>query len=341
MRRRSNDGGNRRSIPVILLFAGFATCCVVYTGIILARRRSPSSNLSLFSSIGGFQRFGAAEEDEAEGFGDCCRGSENLELWGFSVKWGTDFRLNSSRECCKACKEMCNARDGPCLCNSWVFCGDREKCKEKFGECWLKRQEDPMFPHIADLGPGVMWTSGIVFGKGEGIIALDTDHGIIRIKLRPECAPHSMGFLSDLLKLKYSVGCHFYRAEPRGLAWDDQGDHIENEPKGPPYGLIQGTLAVEGSYFKELPKEACTPLRRGTVAWIGSGPEFLISLANHDEWHRSFTTFGTVVSEDMAVVEAIAELPTRADEWNGVEVKVLKKPVEFKVVRFKASESEG
>ena len=31
-----------------------------------------------------------------------------MELWGDAVKWGCDFKLNSSRECCLACKAMCD-----------------------------------------------------------------------------------------------------------------------------------------------------------------------------------------------------------------------------------------
>lgn len=66
--------------------------------------------------------------------GSCCRGIQSLELWGAAVKWGTDFKFNSSEECCRACKAMCTGNDGPCLCDSWVFCGNKEACGSKFGE---------------------------------------------------------------------------------------------------------------------------------------------------------------------------------------------------------------
>ena len=74
---------------------------------------------------------GVAEEE------NCCRGIENLELWGDAVKWGSEFRLNSSEECCMACKRMCSGEGGPCMCNSWVYCGDREACGPRFGEVLL------------------------------------------------------------------------------------------------------------------------------------------------------------------------------------------------------------
>ena len=38
--------------------------------------------------------------------------------------------------------------------------------------------------------------------------------------------------------------------------------------------------------------------------------------------------------EDMAVAEAIAELPTKHEEWNRVSVRVLEKPVQFKVKKI-------
>lgn len=76
--------------------------------------------------------------DEKNGFeGKCCRGVEHLELWGDAVKWGDDFKVNSSEECCRACKNMCRGDGRGCLCNSWVWCGDRNACGPRFGEVLL------------------------------------------------------------------------------------------------------------------------------------------------------------------------------------------------------------
>jgi hypothetical protein len=66
---------------------------------------------------------------------DCCRGVEGLELWGPAVKWGSDHRLPSAAACCASCKAMCpHPEDGSCRCDSWVFCGDERRCKDRFGE---------------------------------------------------------------------------------------------------------------------------------------------------------------------------------------------------------------
>lgn len=74
------------------------------------------------------------EDGLGEENGGCCRGMDNLELWGSAVKWGSEFKFNSSEDCCKACKGMCSGNEGPCLCDSWVFCGNKEACGPKFGE---------------------------------------------------------------------------------------------------------------------------------------------------------------------------------------------------------------
>ena len=104
---------------------------------------------------------------------------------------------------------------------------------------------------------------------------------------------------------------------------------------GPPFALIQGTLETVGSKFKKIPTENCPTIRRGSVAWIGSGPEFFISLANHEEWSKSYTVFGSVLPEDMKIAEKIARLRTKPDVWNNVNVSVLQEPVPLLIQRIK------
>ncbi|KAE8721245.1 RNA-binding family protein isoform 1 [Hibiscus syriacus] len=223
------------------------------------------------------------------------KGIEHLDLWGDSVKWGSDFKLNSSKECCDACKDMCKGDDGPCLCDSWVFCGDKVACGSRFGECWLKKQNDTLEPDQRDSGDMVMWTSGLIFGKGQlcelltlqesrkcmqGIVKLNTEFGGFHVKLLP-CAPYSVFYILELLSLHHC-------AESRGNSWDPTGNHIEHD----------------------IPPEACPTIRRGSIAWVGSGPEFFISLANHNEWRKAYTVFGYVLPKDMEMVEKISQLPT-------------------------------
>lgn len=323
----------------VLLLMGLVSFTVVYLFMSSALRPpSPSSSSSLLSNSqigsedGSSESSGGNRELES---GGCCKGIPNLELWGAAVKWGTDFKFNSSEGCCKACKSMCTGNDGPCLCDTWVFCGDKEACGEHFGECWLKKQKDAMVPEKKEVGQKIMWTSGVIFGGGEGIVGLETEYGTIRIKLLPNCSPHSVTYILELLSLRLCAGCHFYRAESRGQSWDARGNHIKDASFGPPFGLIQGTLDAQGMEFNNIESEYRPTIRRGSVAWIGSGPEFFISLANHNEWSNSYTVFGSVLQEDMEIADRISRLPTKPDVWNNVNVSVLENPVSLKLNRIK------
>ncbi|XP_010274510.1 PREDICTED: uncharacterized protein LOC104609823 [Nelumbo nucifera] len=342
MGRKSNDSEASRWAPLILLLIGLASCSIVYMLIsMVVRPKNISSVLDLDSTVLSSSHVsGDGEEVLGSEEGECCRGVEKLELWGASVKWGTDFKFNSSEECCRACKAMCSGGDGPCLCDTWVFCGNRETCGPKFGECWLKKQKDALAPDHQESGDPQIWTSGLIFGKGDGIIGLETEHGILHIKLFPDCAPHSVAYTLELLGLHHCAGCQFYRAEGRGSSWDSKGNNINNAPFGPPFALIQGTLEAQGTTFKKIPTEACPPIRRGSVAWVGSGPEFFISLANHNEWRKSYTVFGSVLPEDMEIAEKIAELPTKPDVWNNINVSVLEKPIPFRFRRIRTSHGD-
>ena len=104
---------------------------------------------------------------------------------------------------------------------------------------------------------------------------------------------------------------------------------------GPPFALIQGTFEAHGSYFKDIPKEFCPHITRGSVAWVNSGPDFFISLANHSEWKKAYTVFGYVLSKDMKILEKIAQLPTKADIWSNINVSVLEKFVLLRLQKLK------
>ncbi|CAL0304609.1 unnamed protein product [Lupinus luteus] len=321
MGRRQNHSDFKRYILFTLFFIGAISCIIFIT-------TTPVSFSSHSRQDFEYEN-GVSVEEEGE---QCCRGVQHLELWGDAVKWGAEFKVNSSEDCCVACKRMCRGDGGSCLCNSWVFCGDREACGSRFGECWLKRQKDALNPDRQDSGDHVMWTSGFVFDKGEGIVGMETDYGILRIKLLPGCAPHSVSYILELLALPHCIGCQIYRAESRGSFWNSEGNHIKKAPFGPPFALIQGTLAYHGSTFNDIPKEHCPTVRRGSVAWVGSGPEFFISLANHKEWRNAYTVFGYVISEDMEILEKIAQLPTKSEVWNNIRVSVLNNPI---LLRFR------
>lgn len=337
MGRRQSDSELGRFALLALFLMGAIFCCMVY--LFLSMVSNPNSitvdSVSELGENGGEVALGSEEKDGEDG--ECCGGIEHLELWGDAVKWGSQFKVNSSEECCMACKAMCGDQGGPCLCDSWVFCGNRVACGLRFGECWLKKQKDTLEPDRKDSGDLVMWTSGFIFGEREGIVGLETEYGVLRIKLFPDCAPHSVAYILEMLQVPHYAGCHFYRAEDRGSFWDSLGNHVENAPFGPPFALIQGTLEAHGIIFKNIPTEVSHTVRRGSVAWIGSGPEFFISLANHFEWKKAYTVFGSVLPEDMEVAEKIAQLPSKQEVWSSINVSVLERPVDLWVRRIKSN----
>jgi hypothetical protein len=114
---------------LVLFSMGAISCCMVYLRFSALFRPPISRTEFLDSRVSDDLK----REDRN---GDCCRGIEHLELWGDAVKWGSEFKVNSSKVCCLACKGMCSDDSGPCLCDSWVFCGDRLACGDQFGEVW-------------------------------------------------------------------------------------------------------------------------------------------------------------------------------------------------------------
>ncbi|KAJ4847037.1 hypothetical protein Tsubulata_038476, partial [Turnera subulata] len=158
MGRRQNDPDPSRFAYLILLVLGAISCALVYAfPSVLLNPNAARSGFETKTSV-------AVREERAR-----LKEEGELELWGAAVKWGSEFKFNSSEECCQACKAMCTVNDGPCLCDTWVFCGNREACGSKFGECWLKKQ-DMFVPDRQEGGSPAMWTSGIIFGKGQFVI---------------------------------------------------------------------------------------------------------------------------------------------------------------------------
>lgn len=127
MGRKHNEPNSTLSNRLILLLICFVSCGLVYVFISAVVTTNSTSSFSEFGSS-------LALVQATNNVGGCCRGIENLELWGAAVKWGSEFKFNTSQDCCKACKSMCTGKDGPCLCDTWVFCGNRETCGSKFGE---------------------------------------------------------------------------------------------------------------------------------------------------------------------------------------------------------------
>lgn len=95
-----------------------------------------------------------------------CRARAHTELEGGVVKWGTDHRVADAGACCEACA-LLQAKG----CNVWVFCGDKEKCGDRLGQCWLKHTEDPTEPISRGSSQSVPWTSGTLLQEPKNQLA--------------------------------------------------------------------------------------------------------------------------------------------------------------------------
>lgn len=135
MGRRQTDSKVCRSLLPVLFLLGMVSVCMALLWLPAVLKSTGNTAINQVLDLVENDSGGSgAEEIEEE---VCCRGFEHLELWGDAVKWGAKHKMNSSRECCMACKGMCGSNGGPCLCNSWVFCGNRDACGPRFGEVWF------------------------------------------------------------------------------------------------------------------------------------------------------------------------------------------------------------
>jgi hypothetical protein len=113
MAKRLHQGGSRWR-PFLVLVTVACTCAVGYLFISpLLQRSAASSSRALRAHV--------AQSSVGEDGTGCCRGLEHTELWSDAVNWGSDFLVDSTQECCDACKANLK-------CNSWVYCGDVAKC---------------------------------------------------------------------------------------------------------------------------------------------------------------------------------------------------------------------
>jgi len=93
------------------------------------------------------------------GIGTCAKQVAS-EFGGHVVKWGSDHIKASSAECCAACRESIHG------CNVWVWCSSPSGCgSQKFGECWLKKQENAALAYGTPLLHRVPWISGGFYTK--------------------------------------------------------------------------------------------------------------------------------------------------------------------------------
>ena len=139
------------------------------------------------------------------------------------MRWGK--KMPTAADCCEECQNMER-------CTLWVYC-DYASCGDKRGECWLKNLADPFTDVDLIQGRSDSWTSGTrqppppqaaQAGRAsplgaEAHLALVTELGSIRLRLRPK-SPKAVAWIEGLLANHLDcAGCTFYRAEPVPKHW--------------------------------------------------------------------------------------------------------------------------
>lgn len=242
-----------------------------------------------------------------------CNGLEHTEMWGDVMRSAKDVGPRSPEECCAVC-------DRTRGCNVWVACAEEGRCQR---QCWLKWQKDPARPTIHAASPDVPWTSGALmkdyddgsrsFPPGDAeVIALRTDRGALRIRLRPDWSEGSVAYARRVAAHDLcTVRCNFYRAEPGFLL----------------QGALHATIPANN---ETRTRGAGVAMERGDVAWAGgfAGPDFFIAHRRVPGFGAQHTVWGTLADEEsLALLDDLVARPA-ASERPGA-MRMLIEPITF------------
>uniref|UniRef100_A0A383VDC9 PPIase cyclophilin-type domain-containing protein n=1 Tax=Tetradesmus obliquus TaxID=3088 RepID=A0A383VDC9_TETOB len=264
--------------------------------------------------------------------GDMCYTTQDYEFWSDPILvWGYEHRAVDAAECCASCHAQrrllerggtAEGRNGS-ACNTWAFCGDRAKCKERFGECWLKRNKQlnetrpPELPKGASKSEG--WISGAVYENDTHLqqfsgheLVFHTKHGDIAMALLPDLAPNSVAELRRAALMLapyngYCQNCRIYRPEKNFL--------------------VQGVIEAPGVY-PAVPRHPSPPqkmvMEKGLVCWAGGsgGPHWFVNMIDQSGFKDDHLCFAKASNASMAVFDKILELPmknkTKPSDMNGL-----------------------
>jgi cyclophilin family peptidyl-prolyl cis-trans isomerase len=166
------------------------------------------------------------------------------------------------------------------------------------------------------------------------VLVLQTKHGDIRIRLRPDLSPESVQHIQTLTTSKTCDGCRFYRSEKDLLL---QGvmrskDLLERPAKGP---CPPAFANAQQDCPKHDPQCAChgPTMTKGMVGWAGggSGPDFFINVFDKpvDWWGQQHTVWGIV--EDPESLDRIRNHILALPVKNNGGMHMLEEPFEFQM----------
>ena len=170
---------------------------------------------------------------------------------------------------------------------------------------------------------GVAWTvkkSNIVVEEKapvvhEETLVLTTQHGNLRIVMRPDLSPSSVSYIRPLVQSGTCKRCNFYRAEKPGIL---QGIMDDPEVK---VTVNKGECPPEFVNSKQDcpahdPNCGChgPTMTKGMVGWAGgdTGPDFFIDSYKEPAkfWGQQHTVFGEIKDDaSFAVIDKIYSLP--------------------------------
>src|SRR5688500_8659758 len=139
---------------------------------------------------------------------------------------------------------------------------------------------------------------------------LETAHGTIVIRLRPDLAPRHVRHFVKVARAGGYDGTVFHRIIPRGII--QGGDPLSKDPKKKALYGTGGLGLLKAEFSKE-------PMVRGAVAAVlrpsspnSAGNQFFICLADQAALTGKYTIFGQVES-GMEVADAIGATPVVGD----------------------------
>lgn len=140
--------------------------------------------------------------------------------------------------------------------------------------------------------------------EGEPVVVLETNQGVIELKLMPDIAPKACENFAGLVRKGYYDGIIFHRVIKSFMI---QG--------GDPTGTGRGGRSLWGRPFEDEVDASVTFSRRGLLAMANAGPntngsQFFITTVPTPWLNMRHTIFGEVVS-GYDVVEKIENTPTK------------------------------
>lgn len=159
--------------------------------------------------------------------------------------------------------------------------------------------------------------SGGAFCMDKNTVVLETNQGVIEIKLSPDVAPKACENFKGLVEKGYYNGLIFHRVIKDFMI---QG--------GDPTGTGRGGSSIWGKPFEDEFKKGVTFNKKGILAMANSGPgtngsQFFITTVPTPWLDMHHTIFGEVTS-GYDVVEKIENTPVGAGDKPITDQKIIK-----------------